>query len=278
MLANNAWNANAAGVRNLFANTSRNTYFLGFANFAASYVRNLSGAGFANPLDRAARNLLAALLANEAYFLNFALTSFAYKLASLVANGLGAWFADPVAGLVANSLWNLFAYELGYANRNLFANSLLAALVTSNGLGFAGWNPNLLADNAIRSLAADGGWAAANHFAATGARVEFHVTFATNSLGVGTTRNDFLLRFPVTTANGNFAGVRNLFGYHFANVLHDRFFNGLANVDHDGLRVVFSNQTTNVVGYFFFGAFPKLGDEPCSLQLLFRKLDDGRCS
>lgn len=256
MLANNAWNANAAGVRNLFAHNARNTNFFGFANASEGAMRNLSSASFANPFDFANGNLLGLLFANKSDLLNFTLTSFADKFAGLVANSLGARLTNPLAGLVANSLGDLFANELGYANRNLFANRLLAALEAADGLGFAGWNPNFFADNAIRSLAANSGWAATNHLAATGARIEFHVALATNSLGVRTTRNHFLSSFPVATAYGYFTSVRNLLGNNLRNVLHDRFFNGLTNVDHNGLGVVFSNPTSNVVGYFLLVRFP----------------------
>lgn len=219
-------------------------------------MRDLTGSGLAYPVDLAYRNLLGHLLADEANFLHFTLTSLAYPAASLVANRLGLRLANPVGGAVVDRLGNLFANPTSYAGWNFLTDHSANTLGARNGLGFASRNPNSLADNSVRSGAANSRRATANPSAAAGAWVDLETTLSANALAVRATWDRDLLSLPVTATNSDFAGVRNLFRHNFANRSHDSLLNWLADVDHDGLRVVLGHASTDVNGDFLLVRLP----------------------
>ena len=91
---------------------------------------------------------LALLLANhcaclETYSLG---TAFWNHSASCVANGLAAALWNHSANIVSDRLGAALRIALGYSIRNNFGQALCFVPCAVDFLGFAGWNPDFLAD------------------------------------------------------------------------------------------------------------------------------------
>lgn len=252
MLAN--WNANGVGnlLADVFANIAAAGVGLGpaFRNHRAGGVANVFGTLFANPIANVvAYGACAALRYNAAsgvvhsaltalgnHFAsrvaNSSLTAFGYHLASRVGDGPAAWFADIAANVVADSPLTAFGHHLagGVVHRlatafgNHAANgirnafSYAASLVTYavDFLGFAGWNPNFLANRAWWALYAFHVAAAWAIDAAAEASVPNPCAWCTYGTALDRTSHFFSYRIPVTAIDRNRAGVVN-WGANLAN-------------------------------------------------------------
>lgn len=233
------WNANGVGnlAANVFANIAADGVGLSFAlrHHGAGLVANVFGALFANPIGYAVvysastafRNHTASGVVHSpaAWFadrlangvVHGALTALRNHFAGRVVDGAATWFADSAANVVgyraATALRNHFAsrivYGLATALRNHLANCVrnsfryAATLVTcaTDFLGFAGWNPNLLANGAwwaLYALYMARSWAVD----ATALRcIPDPRSWCTNNSALCRASNFFRNSIPMSTAN-----------------------------------------------------------------------------
>jgi len=169
-------------LRNVLAYVAANGVSLSLAlrNHSAGTVANVLGALLANPATRlvaygpraAFRNHFASRVVNGlgAWLANHFASRVVDRLASALRNHfasrvvdrLAAWLADHSANLVANRLASALGYHFAsrvvnrlaalLANRganrvrNCLANAFTLVTSAVDYLGFAGWNPNLLAN------------------------------------------------------------------------------------------------------------------------------------
>jgi hypothetical protein len=262
------WNHCASCVANVLSTL--------FADHVANFVANSLCTAFWNHLAGCVSACLAAWLANHTAGRIGASLAAALRnhLASCIGANLALWLAYSCANLVANCLavafWNHLAsgvlYSLCTAFWNHLANGVRNALsytalfVTNavDGLGFAGWNPNLLADRlwwALYALYAAFAWCVD---ALACARIIRPRAWLTYSLANNWTSNFFGNCRPASAVDSDFLGVVNWSCNRLGNVTCALFLNW----NHD--RVVyymlmsFLNRLHNGVVDDFFPIFPHL--------------------
>jgi hypothetical protein len=262
------WNHGASCVANVLSTL--------FANHVANFVAYGLGVALWNHLAGCVSAGLAAWLAN--HFASCAVNSLASAFwnhaASCVGASLAAWFANCVANFVANSLavafWNHLAssvlYSLCTAFWNHLANGVRNALsytalfVTNaiDGLGFAGWNPNLLANRlwwALYTLYMASAWAVC---ALACARIIRPCAWLTYSLANNWTSNFFGNRRPASAVDSDFLGVVNWSCDCLHNVTCALFLNWNHDRVVDYMLMCFMNWLHNGVVNNFFAVFPHL--------------------
>ena len=232
LLAN--WYANSVSnlLADVFANIAADGVGLSLAlrNHGAGSVANVFGALFANPVGYAVVNSSSVALGDHTAsgIVDGALTALGNHTASGIVYSAATWFTDIAANVVGHCALTALGNHtaccivncLASALRNHGANSIrnrlgyAASLVTYavDFLGFAGWNPNLLANCAwwaLYALNMARTWAV---YATALRRVPHPAAWSANGAALYWSSDFFRNRIPVTTVNCYRLGIVNWSG------------------------------------------------------------------
>lgn len=218
-LCTSFWNHGASGVANVFDALLANPVASGVVNcLRAAFWHHLAGgvvdrtltafwnhfaSGVVNRLALALRNHFTSLVGYRAA------TWLADSAANGVVNGLASAFWNHLASSIVNGLASALRNHLANGVRNCFSYAALLVTNTVNLFGFAGWNPNLLANRlrwALYALDSACAWAV---YAFALRSVPCPATWLADYFTLNRTSNFLGNSIPVSTADLNRLGVVN---------------------------------------------------------------------